>query len=70
MNQKNENGIILTNLKEKLRAKTRAEETKLQASMHLWYANESGYDPRTLWATFNEGEGVGKKKSMGLVEGV
>ena len=38
--------------------------------MHLWYVNESGYDGRTLWATFNEGEGIGKKRSMGLVEGV
>lgn len=70
MNQKNESGIILTNQKDKPRAKSRGEEAKLQASIHVWYTNHSGYDSRTLWATFNEGEGVGKKRAMGLVDGV
>lgn len=45
-------------------------EGRLQASMVMWYRNEWYKNPKNLWATFNEGQNVNTKMSLGLMPGV
>ena len=45
-------------------------EGRLQAECVLWYRNEWYSHPRSLWATFNEGQNVNNKNSLGLIPGV
>jgi len=44
-------------------------EAKLQVECVLWYRNIWYKDFRRLWATFNEGQDVNTKDSMGLMPG-
>ena len=46
------------------------KEARLQAQCVLWYRNEWYSHPRSLWATFNEGQNVNAKNSSGLIPGV
>jgi hypothetical protein len=45
------------------------QEAKLQAECVFWYRNVWYKNFRHLWATFNEGQDVNTKESMGLMPG-
>ena len=50
--------------------KTHKNEAQLQASCVEWYRNDWHKNLDGLWATFNEGQNVGGKLSMGMLAGV
>jgi hypothetical protein len=47
-----------------------SKEAKLQSECVKWYRNEWYKNPKSLWATFNEGQNVSGKISIGLQGGV